>query len=61
MPPALTAFLVGAAGFVDVEIRPLHPDDDPREPGQGPSTPIEELVVRALRGPRDYAVLGYKP
>ena len=61
MPPALTGFLVGASGFVDVEIRPLHPDDDPRDPDTGPSTPVEDLVVRALRGPRDYAVLAYRP
>jgi len=61
MPPALTAFLVGASGFADVEIRPLHPDDSPLDPAAGPPTPVEALVVRALRGPRDYAVLGFRP
>ena len=60
MPPALTAFLVGASGFTDVEIRPLHPDDSPLDPAAGPPTPVEALVVRALRGPRDYAVLGFR-
>lgn len=61
MPPALTAFLVEASGFTDVEIRPLHPDDSPLDPAAGAATPVEALVARALRGPRDYAVLGVRP
>jgi O-antigen chain-terminating methyltransferase len=61
MPPALTAFLVEASGFTDVEIRPLHPDDSPLDPAAGTPTPVEALVARALRGPRDYAVLGLRP
>jgi SAM-dependent methyltransferase len=61
MPPALTAFLVEASGFTDVEIRPLHPDDSPLDPAAGTPTPVEALVARALRGPRDYAVLGVRP
>jgi O-antigen chain-terminating methyltransferase len=61
MPPALTAFLVGASGFGDVEIRRLHPDDSPLDPETGPPTAVEALVARALRGPRDYAVLGLRP
>ncbi len=60
MPPALTAFLVEASGFADVHIRPLHPDDSPLASGAAAS-PVEELVARALRGPRDYAVVGTKP
>ena len=59
MPPALTAFLVGASGFTDVEIRPLHPDDSPLDEADGPPRAVDQLVARALRGPRDYAVLGY--
>ena len=61
MPPALTAFLVEASGFADVEIRPLHPDDSPLDPAAGPPSAVEALVARALRGPRDYAVLGFRP
>jgi SAM-dependent methyltransferase len=61
MPPALTAFLVEASGFGDVEIRPLHPDDSPLDPAADPPTAVETLVARALRGPRDYAVLGFRP
>ncbi|GAB2571741.1 class I SAM-dependent methyltransferase [Microlunatus antarcticus] len=60
LPPARTAFLVEASGFRDVEVRPLHPDDSPLDPDAGPPTPVEALVARALRGPRDYAVLGYR-
>jgi hypothetical protein len=52
---------VGASGFTDLEIRPLHPDDSPLDPGAGPPSPVEQLVTAALRGPRDYAVLGYVP
>ncbi len=58
LPPARTTFLVEASGFTDVEVRPLHPDDSPLDPEAGPPTPVEALVARALRGPRDYAVLG---
>ena len=61
MPPALTAFLVGASGFADVEIRRLHPDDSPLDPDAGPPTAVEALVARALRGPRYYAVFGFRP
>jgi SAM-dependent methyltransferase len=61
MPPALTSFLVGASGFVDVEVRKLHPDDSPLDPAGAPPTPVEALVARALRGPRDYAVLAVRP
>ena len=61
LTPALTSFLVGASGFVDVEVRRLHPDDSPLDPAAGPPTPVEALVARALRGPRDYAVLAVRP
>jgi len=57
LPPALTAFLVAAAGFADVEVRPLHAD----EPPAGSGTATEQLVARSLCGPRDYAVLGDRP
>lgn len=61
MPPALTEYLVAASGFVPVEVRPLHAAESPLDPESGPGTAVEQLVVRALRGPQDYAVLGYKP
>jgi O-antigen chain-terminating methyltransferase len=63
LPPALTEFLVSAAGFDDVEVRPLHPNPSiPFEPtGSGIGRQVEELVALTLYGPQDYAVLGYKP
>jgi SAM-dependent methyltransferase len=51
LPPDLTAYLVSAHGFGDIEVRHLHPkkiveDDDP--------------VGVHLYGPQDYAVLGLR-
>jgi SAM-dependent methyltransferase len=59
LPPALVEFLVSASGFEPVEIRPLHPASSPVEGMNGGQLGIE-LVERALYGPQDYAVLGYK-
>ena len=59
LPPALVEFLVSASGFEPVEIRPLHPASSPVEGINGSQLGIE-LVERALYGPQDYAVLGYK-
>ncbi len=59
LPPALVEFLVSASGFERVEIRHLHPATSPLE-GLNDSQLGIELVERALYGPQDYAVLGYK-
>jgi hypothetical protein len=59
LPPALVEFLVSASGFERVEVRPLHPATSPLEGVRGAEVGIE-LVERALYGPQDYAVLGYK-
>lgn len=62
LPPALTEFLVSAAGFADVEVRPMNPSKPPFQPDDaGVYQRIERLVLDALYGPQDYAVLGYKP
>jgi hypothetical protein len=62
LPPALTEYLLSTQGFGDVEVRPLHPKPSPmvstRDEDTG--TQLQELVVQALFGPQDYAVLGYK-
>src|SRR5215204_3122117 len=59
LPPALVEFLVSASGFERVEIRPLHPASSPLVGLNDDQLGIE-LVERALYGPQDYAVLGYK-
>lgn len=68
LPPALTSFLVGASGFCDVEIRPLHPKEpvglgDLHLPGLG--EPVAGLLAEALSkaffGHQDYAVVASVP
>ena len=62
LPPALTEYLVSTQGFGDVEVRPLHPKTSPLVPTRDADAcaGVQELVVQALFGPQDYAVLGYK-
>lgn len=57
MPPALTEYLVASQGFVDVEVRALHPKS---LPASGDAQ-LPEVLQQLLFGPQDYAVLGYKP
>jgi SAM-dependent methyltransferase len=62
LPLALTEYLVATQGFGNVEVRPLHPKTSPLVPtgGEDACVQLQELVVQALFGPQDYAVLGYK-
>jgi O-antigen chain-terminating methyltransferase len=62
LPPALTEYLVSTQGFRNVQVRPLHPKTSPLVPtgDGGACAQVQELVVQALFGPQDYAVLGYK-
>ena len=60
LPPALTAFLVSASGFADVEVRHLHPAESPLAPPDRHRALVEEVVERVLFGPQDYAVLAFK-
>ena len=62
LPPALTQYLLSTQGFGDVEVRPLHPKASPMVPprDEDAGAQLQELVVQALFGPQDYAVLGYK-
>ncbi|MFZ2124704.1 MAG: class I SAM-dependent methyltransferase [Rhodoferax sp.] len=53
IPPGLLQFLVLQRGFVDAEIRRLHPAD--LTPGTDPT------LQALLSGPRDYAVVARKP
>jgi len=63
LPPALTEYLVASQGFVDIEVRALHPKSLPAPTegtGEGSPAQLPELLQRLLFGPQDYAVLGYK-
>ena len=64
LPPKLTEFLVAQSGFVDVEIRKLHPREDVdlqglRLEGVAPdvASMLGEALTTALFGPQDYAVV----
>jgi SAM-dependent methyltransferase len=68
LPPALTEFLVGAAGFVRVEVWPLHPKASVNLSGLrlgGVDEATAALVAQALRkaffGPQDYGVVAIRP
>jgi O-antigen chain-terminating methyltransferase len=69
LPPALLAFLVGARGFGDVEIRRLERDEQPRglerpkpdEPWADDVGAIVDVVNFHLFAPADYAVVGRRP
>ncbi|MDP9434262.1 MAG: class I SAM-dependent methyltransferase [Actinomycetota bacterium] len=68
LPPALTEFLVTAAGFRDVQVRMLHPKEPAdltrlRLPGVDDSTAalVAQALTKAFFGPQDYAVLARTP
>ncbi len=68
LPPALTEFLVAAAGFRDVQVRMLHPKEPAdltrlRLPGVDDSTAalVAQALTKAFFGPQDYAVLARTP
>jgi len=69
LPPALTEFLVGAHGFVQIQVRHLHPRQYPSgisadaldRMGAVIPEALVEVLARTLFGPQDYAVLGFVP
>lgn len=68
LPPALTEFFLQASGFVDVEVRPLHPKEEAdlsalRLDGVDATTTslVAAALTKGLFGPQDYAVLGLVP
>ena len=66
LPPDLTEYLVGAAGFEAIEVRHLHPRQDrlhelQEEARQSASPLLAETVAQRFFGPQDYAVLSYRP
>jgi SAM-dependent methyltransferase len=59
LPSDMLRFFVEASGFADVQAFALHPDAEAlRVPGP---SPLAERFNDIFYGPRDYAVLGYKP
>ena len=60
--PDLLSFLVSDRGFVDVEIRYLHPQRaDLTKLDSETSTEVERAMRWAMFGPQDVAVLATKP
>lgn len=60
--PGFLQFLVEARGFVDVEVRYLHPSGDAPfpTPDDALAKPPTDRLNWALFGPQDYAVIGRK-
>lgn len=60
--PGFLRFLVEARGFVDVEVRYLHPSTDPSfpTPDNPLAIPPTDRLNWAMFGPQDYAVLARK-
>ncbi|MEO5627725.1 MAG: class I SAM-dependent methyltransferase [Candidatus Saccharimonadales bacterium] len=54
LPPALLQFTLEACGFVNVEIKRLHPAEQPK------GSDLPKAVKDGFFGARDYAVIGYK-
>lgn len=68
LPPALLEFLVGASGFVDARIWPLHPKAEVdlgalRLEGVDPrvAAMLAESLRKAFFGSQDYAVVAHAP
>ena len=58
--PDYLAFLLDDLGFVGVETRFLHPRDGFRE-RTDERIELDDELMWALRGPQDYAVIGFRP
>jgi O-antigen chain-terminating methyltransferase len=64
LPSALMEYLLTAQGFVDVEVRAVHPKPVPwsiAAGGDDAVVEVRDVVSHVLFGPQDYAILGYKP
>jgi O-antigen chain-terminating methyltransferase len=60
LPPAPTQFLLESRGFTSVEIMPLHPDANAPDAGTVTGG-ASGAIWQRLFGPRDYALVGFKP
>jgi SAM-dependent methyltransferase len=62
LPPPVLLFMAEQAGFERAEVRRLHPPPEGEIPPLPENaTPLEARVHALLHGPRDYAVVGWRP
>ena len=59
LPPEPFRFVLEQRGFARVEILRLHPDTP--APDGGAPGPLGQVIAERLYGPRDYALVGFKP
>ena len=57
LPPERLRFAVESRGFVNAEIKPLHPVPDYARPD---TAGLPASLVELLYGPQDYAVIAWK-
>jgi O-antigen chain-terminating methyltransferase len=57
IPPALLRFVVEARGFVNAEIKPMHPVPEYARPS---GVEIPSYLADLLYGPQDYGVVAWK-
>jgi O-antigen chain-terminating methyltransferase len=57
IPPAQLRFIVEARGFVNAEVKPMHPVPEYARPS---GVEIPSYLAELLYGPQDYAVLAWK-
>jgi O-antigen chain-terminating methyltransferase len=61
LPAAMVEYLAQSQGFARAEVRRLHPHEAWELLGSGPDADVRARLNQALYGPRDYAVIAYKP
>ncbi len=61
LAPAVVEYVAQSQGFVRTELRRLHPYETWEALGAGPDEEVRARLNSALYGPRDYAILAWKP
>jgi O-antigen chain-terminating methyltransferase len=59
LPKEFSSFMMRTAGFKDVQIRPLHPDDNALNAGDE-APQIQQFINQMFFGDQDYAVIAQK-
>ena len=60
IPPPILKYMAEARGFCDVSILELHPVEPEARENLGDSE-LARVIANLFYGPRDYAIIGYKP